>query len=76
MPGEEVGVEVGVDHSHDRQAVLLRVSEVLRDIAPRVNDHCLPRRLVADQVRSMRQAVEVVLGEVHGKLLALMKSDP
>ncbi len=65
VPGQEVGVEVGVDHAHDLQAVLGGVRQVLRHVAPRVHDHRLPGGLVPDEVRRLRQAVEVVLLEAH-----------
>jgi hypothetical protein len=65
VTGEEVGVEVGVDHTDDVQPVRPSVGEVLGDVAARVDDDGLAGRLVGDQVGGLRQAVQVVLGEDH-----------
>ena len=65
MSGEEVGVKVSVDDALDGQPMSGRVVEVLVDIASRIDKDGTPGGLVADQVGSLRQAVEVVLGEVH-----------
>ena len=51
MAGEEVGVEVGLDDEVNREAELLRVGEVLRDVALRVDDDGAAGGLVSDQVR-------------------------
>src|SRR5699024_1145476 len=67
VPGDEVGVEVGVDHGLDRQAAGLGLVEILGDVAAGVHDHRAPGRLVADQVRGVGQAVDVVLLENHGR---------
>ena len=65
VAGEEVGVEVRVDDPDDRQTARRRVVEVLRDVTARVDDDGLSGRLVADEVGRLREAVEVVLAEVH-----------
>ena len=65
VSGDEVGVEVGVDHSFDRQPVLGGVGEVLGDVAARVDNDCAAGGFVADQVRRVGQALDVVLLEDH-----------
>ena len=67
VPGQEVGVEVGVDHPDDLQPVRLGIGEVLRDVAARVDHDRLPRGLVPDQVRRLRETVQVVLREDHDR---------
>ena len=67
VAGQEVGVEVGLDHELDRQPLGLGVGEVLGDVALRVDDDGAPGRLVADQVRRVREAVQVVLVEQHAR---------
>ena len=69
VTGDEVGVEVGVEDTHDLETVLLGVGEVLLDVASRVDHDGLAGLLVADEVRRLREAVEVELREVHGLLL-------
>jgi len=63
VPGDEVGVEVPVDHPADGEPVGGSVNEVLADVAARVHDHRLPGAGVSDQVRRLRQALDVVPGE-------------
>ena len=65
VAGEEVGVEVGLHDELDRQPVLGRRLEVRRDVAARVDDHGPAGGRVADEVRGLREAVEVVLFEDH-----------
>ena len=67
VPGQEVGVEVGLDDQFDGEAELLGVGEVLGHVALRVDDDGPPGRLVTDQVRRMRQTVQVVLNELHDR---------
>ena len=65
VTAEEVGVHVGLDDPLDRQPVGGRLLDVELDVAARVDDDGPPGRLVADEVRGLRQAGEVVLGEDH-----------
>jgi hypothetical protein len=68
MPAQEVGVDVRLP-ALDAQVVGVGVVEVDLDVAPRIDDHRPARALVADEVRRLGQAVEVVLHEVHSVLL-------
>ena len=68
VAGKEVGVEVGLEHQLDGEALGLGVTEVLVDVAAGVDDHGPPSALVTDQVGGLGQAVEVVLGEDHRRL--------
>ena len=63
VTGQEVGVEVGLDDQFDGQAQLLGVGQVLGDVALRVDNDCAAGGFVADQVRRVGQAVQVVLAE-------------
>ncbi len=67
MARQEVGVEVGLDHELDRQPAGLGVGDVLVDVALRVDDDRSPGRLVADQVRRVRETLQVVLVEQHAR---------
>ena len=67
MPGEEVGVQVREHHVRDAEALFARGSDVLLDVALRIDDDGLLRRFVADQVRRVGQAIEVELAEDHRK---------
>lgn len=67
VSGDEVRVEVGVDHPDDGEAPCLGVRQVLRDVPSRVDDDRPAGRLVGDQVRRLGEAVEVVLREEHGE---------
>jgi hypothetical protein len=66
VAGEEIGVEVGLDHPLDVQALGRGVIEILGDVALGVDDDRPAGRLVADQVAEERQASELVLTEEHG----------
>ena len=50
VPGEEVGVEVGLDDPLDVEAELVGLCEVAGDVALRVDDHGPSGALVGDQV--------------------------
>ena len=65
MAGDEIGVEVGEEDVRDPQAVLLGEGQVLVDVALRVDDRGRPGRLVADEIRRVRQAVQIELLEDH-----------
>ena len=64
VAAHEVGVEVRLHDVLDREALRLRLVEVLVDVAPRVDDRGLAVR--ADHVRRLGQAAEVELLEIHG----------
>ncbi|GEB57580.1 hypothetical protein GCM10017674_70520 [Streptomyces gardneri] len=66
VAGHEVGVEVGVDDADHGEAVRGGVGHVLRDVPARVTYDRQPGLLVADHVRRLGEAVEVVLREEHG----------
>jgi hypothetical protein len=70
VAGQEVGVEVGLDGQFDGEAELRGVGEVLGHVALRVDDDGPPGRLVNDQVRGVRQTLQVVLDELHGPVLS------
>src|ERR1700758_2456890 len=59
-------MEVGLDDQLDGEAELLGVGEVFGHVALRVDDDRPSRRLVADEIRRVRQTVQVVLDELHG----------
>src|SRR5690606_6640608 len=69
VPGEEVGVEVRLDHVADLEALGGGVVQVLLDVAARVDDGGHPGVEVRDQVARLGQAVQVVLREPHVALL-------
>ena len=65
VAGQEVRVEVGLDDPLDAKRVLCGVDEVLLDIALRIDSHRATGGRVADQVRRVRQAPQVVLAKEH-----------
>lgn len=71
VAGEEVGVEVGVDDRLDGETVFGGVGEVFGDVAARVDDDGLAGAFVGDHVRRLGEAVEVVLGEEHGRVTSV-----
>ncbi len=74
MPGDKIGVEVGQKNVPQGQPVLLRVFEVLVDIALRVDDEGGLGLHIPNQVRGVRQTSEVVLLEDH-ELFAFLRRD-
>ena len=66
VTGQEVGVEVGFDDEFDRVAELLGIGKILGHVTLWVHNDCAPGGFVSDQVRSVGEAVQVVLGEFHG----------
>ena len=74
VAGQEVGVEVGLEHQLDGETGGRGVAHVLVDVAARVDDDGSAGGLVADQVRGLREAVEVVLGELHHATFRLRSS--
>ena len=65
MARQEVGVEVRFEHQLDGQSGGRGIAHILVDVTARIDDDRAARRVVADQIRSLRQAVEVVLREDH-----------
>ena len=65
MAGDEVGVEVRQEDVRDLQIVLGGEREVLIDVALGIDDRRDVRLLVADEVRRVRQAIEIELFENH-----------
>ena len=63
VAGQEVGVEVRLDDPLDREAARRRVVEILPDVALRIDDDRATGARVADEIRRVRQALEVVLLE-------------
>jgi hypothetical protein len=70
VAGHEVGVDVGQDDPFDREAPGRRLVQVHADVAPGVDHDGPAGGLVADHVRGLRQAGEVVLAEDHRKVPA------
>ena len=62
---DEVGVEVREKHVTNRQSLLGRRGQVLLDIALRIDDRRGVRLLVADEIRRVRQTVQVELAQDH-----------
>ncbi|MEI2699471.1 MAG: hypothetical protein V9E94_14450 [Microthrixaceae bacterium] len=67
VAGQEIRVEVGLDHPLDREAVPLGVGEVHADVALGVDDDGAAGGLVADQVAELREATQLVLLEDHAR---------
>ena len=65
MTGEKIGVEVRQKDVTDREVVVAGKRQVLIDVALRVDNRGRLRRFVADQVRRVRQAVEIELMQEH-----------
>ena len=63
VTGEEVGMEVRLEHRFDRERHLASIREVLVDVAQRIHHHRPARRAIADQVTRLRETPEVVLLE-------------
>ena len=49
----------------DCQAVSRCIADVLVDVSARINDNGSARRFVSDEIRGLRQALEVILRELH-----------
>ncbi len=65
MAGDEVGVKVREEDVRDPQAVLGRESEILIDVALRIDDGSRAGAGVADEVRGVRQAIQIKLLQDH-----------
>ena len=70
VAGNEVGVEVREEDVLDPQAMLGGEREVLIDVTLRVDDGRRARLLVADQIRGVREAIQIELLEDHRSVLA------
>ena len=64
VAGDEVGVQVRLDHVPDAQALRLRRLDVDVDVTPGIDDGRLAVR--ADQIGGLRETAEVELFEFHG----------
>ena len=65
MAGDEIGMQVREEDVRDAEPVLLCKREVLVDVSLRIDDGGDPCLLVANQVRCMRQAVQIKLMKDH-----------
>ena len=65
VPGEVVRVRVCLEHAHQPNLLARRLLDVLLDPVRRIDDRCLPRVLVADQIGRAPQAVVHELAEDH-----------
>ena len=65
MAAQEVGVDMCLDHTLDRQPRLGRLIEVDGDISAGVYDYRTTGRLVTNEIRGVRQTRQVVLREDH-----------
>ena len=65
MPGHKVRMKVGEKDVADLEAELLRIGEVLMDIALRIDDDRGPALLIAEEIGSMRETAEIVLFQDH-----------
>jgi hypothetical protein len=65
MAADEIGVDVGLYDPFHREPLLVSLVEVDADVTPRVDDDRASGGLIGDQVRGVREASEVVLGEDH-----------
>ena len=66
MAGDEVGVKVGEEDVRDAQAVCLGIRDVLVHVPLRVDHGRRVRRFVADEIRGVREAVQIELFQDHG----------
>jgi len=65
MPGDEIGVEMGKEYMLDLKRVFGGKDNVLIRVTLWVNYGCRACLLVANQVRSVRQARQIELLEDH-----------
>ena len=65
MAAQEIGVDMGLDHTLDRQPRLGRLIEVDADISAGIDDDRTTGRLVANEIRGVRQTGQIVLRENH-----------
>src|SRR5262249_4225472 len=72
MAGDEVGVQVREEHVRDLQAVLVCEGEISIDVTLRIDDRRDPRLFVADEIRSVCQAVQIELMKNHVSVAAAL----
>jgi hypothetical protein len=63
VSGEEVGVEVRKEYVRDAQVVLVGQGQILIDVPLRIDNRRDAAAFVADEIRRVRQAVQVKLME-------------
>jgi hypothetical protein len=73
MPGDKVGVKVGVDDPFDRHPARLGVPQIIADIAARIDNDCATGGFVADQIGRVRQTLGVVLLKQHQNSLPFLQ---
>jgi copper transport protein len=71
VPGDVIGVRVGLEHPNDADARLVSRGEVLLDRVRRVDQEGLPLAGVADQVGGAAEIVVDELAEQHTRKLTL-----
>jgi hypothetical protein len=65
MTGDEVGVKVREDDVTNRQSAFSSERQVLIDVTLRIDNGCGRRCLVADEIRRVREAIEIELVKDH-----------
>ena len=65
MAGDEVCVEVGEEHVPNLQAVAPRFLQIRLDVPLRIDHGCRARLLVANEIRRVREAIQIELFEDH-----------
>jgi hypothetical protein len=65
VASDEIGVEMCEEHVRDPQPMLFGKRQVLIDVTLRVDDSGPPGQFVADEIRRMRETVEIELLEKH-----------
>jgi hypothetical protein len=67
MTRDEIGMKVRQQHVRNPQVVFARERQILIDVALRVDDGSNLRAFVADEIRRVRQAVQVELMQNHSR---------
>ena len=65
MSGHEVCVKVGQKHVTNLQSIARGVADIALDVALRIDDSGCSTSAVADQVRCVRETIEVILLQNH-----------
>jgi len=66
MPSHKVGVKMGQEYVLDLQSVFGSKREITINVPLRIDDSRRARRLVTDEIGSVRQATEIKLFKDHG----------
>lgn len=66
MSCDEIGMEMRQEHVADRQSLFGGERQILIDVALRVDDRSRLRLIVADEIRRVRETIEIKLLENHG----------